>query len=251
METSLHRALEPRYASATGGRSEVTLEGFRIDAVDETGLLVEVQSGPLGPLRSKLVRLLPHHRIRVVKPIVVAKRVVRRSRAEGPDLSARRSPKRGSAIDVFEELVGLARIFPNPNLAIEVLEVSIDEIRIPRRRWPGYRIVDRCLTRSLGASVLERSSDLWNLLPGEHDWNEPFTTSDIASRTDRPLWFAQRVAYCLRHSGAVLSVGKKGTRGSTSPAKPRGMGRGRFRDCLAGSRLFIRDEADRNRAERT
>ena len=68
METSLHRVLKQRYASATGGRSEVVLEGFRIDAVDETGLLVEVQSGPLGPLRAKLVRLLPSHRIRVVKP---------------------------------------------------------------------------------------------------------------------------------------------------------------------------------------
>ena len=210
METSLHRALKQRYASATGGRSEVVLEGFRIDAVDESGLLVEVQSGPLGPLRAKLLRLLPNHRIRVVKPIVLEKRVVRRSRAEGPDLSARRSPKRGSPVDVFEDLVGLAHIFPNPNLVLEVLTVSIDEIRIPRRRWPGYKIVDRRLTGSLGRRVLERSADLWGLLPGDHDWTEPFTTADIARRIERPLWIAQRVAYCLRLSGAALSIGKRG-----------------------------------------
>ena len=210
METSLHRALKQRYASATGGRSEVVLEGFRIDAVDHSGLLIEVQSGPLGPLRGKLLRLLPNHRIRVVKPIIAEKRVVRRSRAEGPNLSARRSPKRGSTIDVFEDLVSLAHIFPDPNLSLEVLPVLIDEIRIPRRRWPGYRIVDRCLTGSLGRSVLERPQDLWDLLPGHHDWAEPFTTVDIATRIGRPLWLAQRVAYCLRLSGEVHSIGKRG-----------------------------------------
>jgi len=34
METSLHRALKVQYGSGSGGRSEVTLKGFRIDAVD-------------------------------------------------------------------------------------------------------------------------------------------------------------------------------------------------------------------------
>jgi len=210
VETSLHRALKQRYAATAGGRSEVILEGFRIDAVDVSGLLVEVQSGPLGPLRSKLLRLLPNYRIRVVKPIVIEKRVVRRSRAAGPDLSARRSPKRGSLIDVFEDLVGLAQILPNPNLSLEVLSASIDEIRIPRSRGRRYKVVDRCLTGSLGRNVLERSADLWGLLPTDHDWTEPFTTAEIARRIDRPLWFAQRVAYCLRLSGATISIGKRG-----------------------------------------
>ena len=111
--------------------------------------------------------------------------------------------------------------FPTPTWSLEVLAVSIDEIRIPRRRWPGYKIVDRCLTGSLGKSVLERPADLWGLLPGDHDWTEPFTTADIARRIDRPLWFAQRVAYCLRLSGAALTIGRAGTTGSTSREKRR------------------------------
>jgi len=45
METSLHRALKDQYGSGWGGRTEVTLKGFRIDAVDGAGLLVEIQSG--------------------------------------------------------------------------------------------------------------------------------------------------------------------------------------------------------------
>ena len=156
METSLHRALKDQYGSGSGGRSEVTLTGFRIDAVDGAGLLVEIQSGPLGPLRAKLGRLLPEHRVRVVKPVVLERRVVTRARTDGPNLSARRSPKRGAVVDLFEDLVGLARILPDPNLDIEVLPVSIDEIRVSRRRRPGYRIVDRRLVEVLGKLSIER-----------------------------------------------------------------------------------------------
>ena len=53
METSLHRELKQRYGpgSGAGGRLEVSFGGFRVDAVTTDGALVEVQSGPLGPLR--------------------------------------------------------------------------------------------------------------------------------------------------------------------------------------------------------
>ena len=54
MEMSLHRALKERYATGGDGRPEVAVRGFRVDAVDDAGRLVEVQSGPLGPLRGKL-----------------------------------------------------------------------------------------------------------------------------------------------------------------------------------------------------
>jgi hypothetical protein len=212
METSLHHALKDRYGPGAGGRSEVSLRGFRIDAVASCGQLVEIQSGPLGPLRRKLGKLLADHRVLVVKPVVLEKRVVRRARPEGPDLSVRRSPKQGAVVDVFEDLVGLARVFPHPNLAIEVLGVAIDEIRIPRRRWPGYRVVDRRLGQVREAVRLERPGDLWRLLADGPDWTVPFTTLDIAARTGRPVWIAQRVAYCLRNSGAARVVGKAGNR---------------------------------------
>src|SRR4051794_33001096 len=106
VETSLHRQLKERYGLDAGGRTEVVLKGFRVDAVSSEGALIEVQSGPLGPLRGKLSRLLPDHPIRVVKPVVLGRRVVRRARRDGADLSARRSPKTGAIVDVFDDLVG-------------------------------------------------------------------------------------------------------------------------------------------------
>src|SRR5262249_32975714 len=140
LETSLHRALKERYGpgSGSGGRSEVSLRGYRVDAVAADGALVEVQSGPLGPLRGKLGRLLPSGRVRVIKPVVVSRRVIRRARPDGADLSARLSPKKGALVDVFDDLIGLARGFPHPNLRIEGLAVAIDEVRGARRPRPRY-----------------------------------------------------------------------------------------------------------------
>ena len=212
MEMSLHRALKERYATGGDGRSEVVVGGFRVDAVDDMGRLIEVQSGPLGPLAGKLRRLLPDHRMRIVKPVVLTRRVVRKSRLDGPDLSSRRSPKRGALLDVFDDLIGVVRLFPHSNLDIEVLGVTIDEVRVPRRRWPGYTIADRRLGAIHETTSLASAGDLWALLPASCDGRQPFTTRDLARQLDRPPWFVQRVAYCLRLTGAARVVGKSGNR---------------------------------------
>jgi hypothetical protein len=62
----------------------------------------------------------------------------------------------------------------------------------------------------LATVPLRLAADLWTLLPDGLD--EPFTTLDLADRLNRPVAFAQRVAYCLRLSGAAEQVGKRGNR---------------------------------------
>jgi hypothetical protein len=210
VETSLHRALKEQFGPVSGGRLEVSFGVYRIDAVGHDGVLIEVQSGPLGPLRAKLARLLPASRVRVVKPVTVAKRVIRRASPSGADLSARYSPRRGRVVDVFDDLIGLAATFPHPNLTIEVLGVEVDEVRVARRRRPGFTVVDRGLLSVVSSVSLSEAVDLWRLLPAGLDG--PFTTRELSELLDRPLAFAQRVAYCLRLSGAVETVGKDGNR---------------------------------------
>ncbi|SIO66374.1 hypothetical protein SAMN05444166_8058 [Singulisphaera sp. GP187] len=210
MESSLHRQLKERYGPDLGGRSEVSIQGFRIDAIAPDGTLIEVQSAALGPLREKLLRLLPTQRVRVVKPVILTRRIIRRTRKEGTESAPRLSPKRGALVDVFDDLIGLARVFPDPNLSVDVLAVEIDEVRIPRRRWPGYAVVDRRLRQIATTVTLRRASDLWALLPEVRVGS--FTTLDLAEQLERPVAFAQRVAYCLRLSGAVVARGKTGNR---------------------------------------
>ena len=210
METSLHRTLKSHYGSDLGGRDEVTFGPFRADAVSADGEWIEIQSGPLGPLRPKLGRILPSTRVRIVKPVVVEKRIIQRKRRDGRDLSARLSPKRGAVLDVFDDLIGIARVFPHPNLAIDVLGVAIDEVRVPSRRRPGFRVVDRILRDVRCAHTLRFPADLFALLA--YAPADPFTTLDLAAHTDRSVWFAQRIAYCLRHSGAAAATSKIGNR---------------------------------------
>jgi hypothetical protein len=210
VERSLHRQLKERYGPDVGGRSEVVLGPFRVDALGPDGRLIEVQSGPLGLLKHKLARLLPTREVGVVKPIVVARRLVRRQEPTGADLGSRRSPKRGALLDAFDDLVGLAHLFPHANLRIDLLAVEVDEIRVPRRRRPGYQVVDRVLRRVVEAVPLREGHDLWSLLPD--DLSDRFTTEDLAERIGRPLAFAQRVAYCLRRCGAADVVARVGNR---------------------------------------
>lgn len=210
MESTLHRQLKARYGPDRGGRVEVTLGPYRADAVGPDGEWVEVQSGALGPLRAKLERLLNVGRVRVVRPVVVERRIVKRTRPDGPDGTGRLSPRRGSLLDAFDALIGLARVFPHPNLTIDLLAVAIDEVRVPRRRRPGYAVVDRLLRDVRQTASLVKADDLWSLLPA--DLPAPFTTIDLAQYLDRPVDFAQRIAYCLRHSGAAVSHEKLGNR---------------------------------------
>jgi hypothetical protein len=212
METSLHRTLKERYAAGGSGRPEIVVDGFRVDAVDQDGRLIEVQSGALGPLRGKLRRLLPEHRIGIVKPVVLKRRLIRKSTPHGPVLSARQSPKRGKLFDVFDDLIGVVRVFPHANLEIEVLGVTIEEVRVPRRRWPGYKVVDRCLGEIHETQSIVDARDLWTLLPPGCQGRKPFTTHELAQTLERPLSFAQRIAYCLRLTGAARVVGKQGNR---------------------------------------
>lgn len=214
METTLHRQLKEHYGQLRGGRLEVSLadSGTRIDAVAADGELIEIQASALGALRDKLRRLLDRgHRVRVVKPWVTRRRIVRRDRPDGPDRSARLSPRRGEAIDCFDELIRLLRVFPHPGLTIELLAVEIDEVRVAQRRRPGYVVVDRRLRATAAEPrILRVADDLWGLIP--EGLPPTFTTLDLAERLGRSVWFAQRVAYCLRTTGAARAVSKVGNR---------------------------------------
>jgi hypothetical protein len=210
LERSLHRQLKERYGPEVGGQLEVAIGEFRVDAVAADGRLIEIQLAPLRQLKRKLARLLPSNAVEVVKPVIVARRVIQRIEPGGIDLSARRSPKRGAFIEVFEELVGLVHLFPHANLTISLLAVEVDEIRIKRRRRPGYSVVDRVLKEVVETFALKEADDLWSLLP--EGLPDQFSSQDLAERIGRSLQFAQRATYCLRRSGAAKVVAKLGNR---------------------------------------
>lgn len=239
METSLHRQLKHRYAGRESD-VEVPMGPYRIDAVRDDEL-IEVQCASLSAIRDKVRALLDRHRVRVVKPIATRTRIRRLKKSGGPVASRRMSPKRGAAVDVFEDLIYFTGVFPHPNLTIDVVSIRVEQTRVParrRRRWHAdYRIEDVALEEVLGTTEIRQPADLLALIPwqGPHppdgrpsrdsgsttrnrkvtraeamtrDSDVTWDTARLAELIDRPRWFAQKVAYVLRHTGAVDVAGR-------------------------------------------
>jgi hypothetical protein len=210
METTLHRQLKERYA-IDGALVEQRLGRYRIDVV-QPDRLVEIQLASLTAIRDKIATLVKKHRVLIVKPIIVAKHIVKRSRAGGRVVSRRRSPKQRTLLDVFEELVHFTRVFPHRRLTLEVLLVEIEEWRYPghgRRRWRrdnDHQVEDQQLLSVLGVHEFRTAADLCRLLPASLP--QPFHTGHMAEGLGVDRGIAQRMAYCLRQTGAIQSVGK-------------------------------------------
>jgi hypothetical protein len=212
METTLHRQLKALYAGQLA-RVEQRVESYRIDAV-RGDQLVEIQHGGLAAIRTKIARLLEKHTVLVVKPIVVRKQLARLTKRGGKELSRRMSPKQGTLLDLFHELVYFTRVFPHPRLTIETPLVEIEERRYPghgrRRRWRrnDHVVEDQRLIAVLGVHRFKSAADLLSLLP--ENLPQPFHSGQVAEALGIQRWVAQRITYCLRLTGAALACGKTG-----------------------------------------
>jgi len=212
METSLHRQLKELYADSHD-QVEVRLGSFIIDAIqDET--LVEIQHGSLAAIRDKCHKLLRQHRLRVVKPIVARKQLVKLTRKGGKVAGRRMSPKKGTMIDLFHELIYFTKVFPHPNLELEVILVDMEEWRYPKplrqRRWRrrDYKVQDQVLIEIEQQQTFRSAADLLALLPD--GLPKKFHTGQLAESMGVARWVAQRVAYVLREIKAIRPAGKQG-----------------------------------------
>lgn len=212
METSLHKQLKAHYGGP-GAQTEIWVDEFRIDTLSPAnGELIEIQSAELGALRDKVRVLLARgHRLRVVKPLAIRKRILTLECAGGEVVSCRASPKHESFYDVFGELVHFVGTFPHPALTLEVVLTEQEEIRIPirarRRRAKNYRVQDRALLGITERRVFRTASDLCRMLP--EGLGAVFSTAEMANLAGIPRWLAQKMAYCLRKTDAVRLAGKR------------------------------------------
>lgn len=209
METSLHQQLKRSYGG-DDSNTEVTIGRYRIDALRDEEL-IEVQCASLSAIRDKCNNLLRRHQLRVVKPIISRTRIVKIDKADGKVISRRMSPKKGSLVDVFEELIYFTRVFPHPNLTIELPLIVVEQYRIPqkKKRWrhKGYKVQDTRLESISDQHELRSIEDLLRLVRWPED-DSKFNTADLADTIGRPRWVAQKVAYVLRKTGAIEEVGR-------------------------------------------
>ena len=212
-EGSLHAALKARYAAmVTGSRVEAAVDGFIVDVAGQDEL-VEIQTASFASARRKLERLVASHHVLLVHPIPIEKWLVRVD-ADGAVLRRRRSPKRGLALDLFDELVSIPRLVAHPNFRIELPLIREEEIRGPipdgaRYRYPReWWRLDRRLLEVVETRRIDTPADLVCLLP--FGLPEPFTTADIVAASGRSKRLAMRAVYCLERSGAIARLARRG-----------------------------------------
>jgi hypothetical protein len=69
-------------------------------------------------------------------------------------------------------------------------------------------VEDQKLCAVLDSRLLKTAADLRTLV--DCDLPAAFHTADLAAALDVPRHFAQRIAYCLRETGAARVAGKRG-----------------------------------------
>ena len=208
-EGALHAQLKDWYRRQ-GDRIEQVVDGFVVDLV-RGNLLVEIQTGSFAPLRRKLELLTQRHRVRLVAPLPLVRKIIRLS-DEGEVLSTRRSPRRGRAEDIFNLLVSIPSLLCRPRFELELALTHQEELRVYRQgrafRRHGWVVVGRRLVSVERSIRIASSSAAASLLPP--DLPELFDTAQLAEAASVERRLAQQMTYCLRALGVLQTTGKRG-----------------------------------------
>ncbi len=162
-------------------------------------------------MKRKLAKLLDGHAVRVVHPIAVEKWILKLDEA-GEEISRRKSPKRGAAVDLFGELVSFPELIAHADLTLEVLLIREEEVRRfdGNKGWrrKGWVVEERRLLEVVERRIVDSPEALASFLPSELP--REFTTADLADAVGRHRRLAQQMTYCLRRAGVIEAVGKNG-----------------------------------------
>ncbi|MDR2028120.1 MAG: hypothetical protein LBP93_01135 [Treponema sp.] len=209
-EWSLHRDLKFRYAGGSGS-TEVSLGGYVCDGITGGGEIIEVQTGSFGPLKDKaraLIRLGP---LRIIHPIIVHKSIELYDR-EGTLLYRRKSPRKGTAWDLFKALLYAPALPALPGLAIELPLVDVLEKRIQdgRGSWrrKGASIQDKELTAYHEELLLTQLPDYRRFVPFTEE--ETFTVKTLGKRAGIPAPIARKTLYVLTRLRVVRRISREG-----------------------------------------
>jgi hypothetical protein len=209
-EGSLHRTLKLRY-SGEGGETEVVRGSYVCDGINGDGHMIEVQTGSFAPLKKKIPELLLQGPALIVHPIILRKTIETWDEG-GALLRSRRSPRKGSAWDLFDALIHAPELPLLPGLSIELAMVEVTEKRVldGKGSWrrKGASIVDRSITAYRETIALGAPRDYRFFLPVPA--GESFTAKGLAAAAGIAPETAGKALYVLSRIGLVERVGKAG-----------------------------------------
>ncbi len=209
-ERSLHAKLKRLYMEP-GDCVEEKVGGYWVDICRGRDV-IEIQTGSFGNMKRKLAALLEDRMVHIVHPVAVEKWITRIAADGETFLSRRKSPKRGSCYDLFDELVSFPQLLLNPRFSVEVVLVKEEEMRCEdgRGSWrrKGTSIKDHILLEVAGREVFREGRDFLRLLPA--GWTGPSTNKELAKALKQPYFRIARMTYCLSRMDAIRQTGKQG-----------------------------------------
>lgn len=209
-ERSLHAKLKRLYTEP-GDCVEEKVGGYWVDICRGRDV-IEIQTGSFGNMKRKLAALLEDRMVHIVHPVAVEKWITRIAADGETFLGRRKSPKRGSCYDLFDELVSFPQLLLNPRFSVEVVLVKEEEMRCEdgRGSWrrKGTSIKDHILLEVAGREVFREGRDFLRLLPA--GWTGPSTNKELAKALKQPYFRIARMTYCLSRMDAIRLTGKQG-----------------------------------------
>ncbi len=209
-ESSLHNMLKFRYAKESE-KHEVEIDSYVCDAVRENGEIIEVQTGSFGPLKDKVCNLSLYNTVRIVHPIIMSK-TIELYDEDNHLIRKRKSPRKGTAWDVFKVLLYAPELASTKNIIIELVPIDLIETRKDdgKGSWrrKGASVTDKVISVSYESIELKTEKDYQFFIPFSKE--EPFTSSDLAKKAGISLPLAAKTLYTLTKTGFVLRIEKKG-----------------------------------------
>jgi hypothetical protein len=209
-ESGLHRALKFRY-SGQNGHTEQVLGEYVCDCVTETGEIIEIQTGSFGPLKDKVKKLAAQGPVRIVHPVIITK-YIETYDAKGTLLRKRRSPRRGSPWDIFNNLLYAPEIPLLKGLCVELALIDVLEQRIEdgKGSWRrgGTSITGRELIGWHDSITFTKLRDYRRFIPMARKGD--FTVRSLSEQAGITEGLARKTLYVLGKLRIVERTGKNG-----------------------------------------
>ena len=129
-ESSLHKALKNIYSLEENFKTEEKVGQWICDIVDDTKTeIIEIQTTSVSKLKDKLTGLFAlDKKVKIVHPIIIEK-IIKTFDSNGNLIYKRKSPKKENIYSVFKQITGLTEILLHKNFSLEIIEISVTEVR--------------------------------------------------------------------------------------------------------------------------
>lgn len=167
-EKALHATLK-LWLDEDSAHHEQTLPCGCVADIFDGQRVTEIQTANFSGFRTKLARLLEHHPVTVVHPLVRRKWLRWVDPTTGQATEPRRSPRMGSFTDAGAQLVFILPYLTHPNLTVRLVLLDVEEHRLAdgwsRDGKRGSHRVERYPLSLVDTLTLSAPADYRELVP--------------------------------------------------------------------------------------